>query len=71
MALNPVSVRGAKEGERAHARGGEELDRKNRVDLADELVSNIDRGFSHGTSKLCNYIVSYGPLEDETDVSSI
>lgn len=52
MALDPCLVSFAEEGEGAHACGGEELDGEDRVDLANELVSDIDGRFSDGAAKL-------------------
>lgn len=52
MALDPCLVSGAEEGEGADARRGEELDGEDGVDLANELVSDIDGSFSDGAAKL-------------------
>lgn len=52
MALDPGLVCIAEEADGAEACSGDELDGENAVDLADELVANIDGGFSDRASKL-------------------
>ena len=52
MRLNVVLVRLVEEGQSRNGSSGDELDSEDRVDLADELVANIDGGFRYGTSKL-------------------
>lgn len=52
MTLDPVLVAFVEEAEGAHAGGGEELDGEDGVDLADELVADIDGSFGYATSKL-------------------
>lgn len=52
VALNPCLVAFADEGECADEAGGDELNCKNGVDLADELVSDVDGGFCDSTSEL-------------------
>lgn len=52
MRPNPVSVRSAHEPEGADAAGDEQLDGQDRVDLADELVANLDGGLGHIPAKL-------------------
>ena len=58
MALNPVLVAAAEEGEGADTRGGKELDCEDGVDLADELVANVDGSFSYRAAKLRYVLVS-------------
>ena len=52
MSLDPVLVASAEEAERRNGARGDELDGKDGVDLADELVTNLDRGFGYGTTEL-------------------
>jgi hypothetical protein len=52
MALNPCLVGLIEEGDGAHGGGCDELDGEDGIDLADELVADVDRRFGHGTSKL-------------------
>lgn len=52
MALNPRLVSIAEEADGAQGCRGDELDGKDAVDLADELVANIDRGFGNRAAKL-------------------
>ena len=52
MALNPILVALAEEGEGADTGGGNQLDGENGVDLADELVADIDGRLGYGASKL-------------------
>lgn len=52
MALDPFLVSGTEEGERAHTSSCEELDGEDGVDLANELVSDIDGSFGDRTAKL-------------------
>lgn len=52
MRLDPVLVAIAEEAERTHGARGDELDRQDGVDLADELVTDFDRGFGDGTTEL-------------------
>lgn len=58
MALDPRLVSIAEEADGAQGRGGDELNGEDAVDLADELVANIDRGFGDGASKLFQSDVS-------------
>ena len=53
MALDPGFITLAEESEGADTCGSEKLDCEDRVDFADELIANIDRGFGNGTSELC------------------
>ena len=52
MALDPRLVRIAEEADGAQGGGGNELDGEDAVDLADELVADVDGGFSDRASKL-------------------
>lgn len=52
VALNPFLITSAEEGEGAHSGGGEELDGEDGVDLADELVADVDGSLGHGAAKL-------------------
>lgn len=52
MALDPVLVCIAEEADGTQGCGSDELDGENAVDLADELVADIDCGFSDRASKL-------------------
>ena len=56
MALDPVLVASAEECEAAHSSGGKELNSENGVDLANELVADIDSSFSYRAAKL--YVMS-------------
>lgn len=59
MALNPGLVAFAEERDAAHNGSGQELDAEDGVDLADELVADIDGGLGDGASKLQAVHVSY------------
>lgn len=52
MTLDPVLVCIAEEADGAEGRGSDELNCENAVDLADELVADVDCGFSDRASKL-------------------
>ena len=52
MALDPALVGLAEEADGADTGRGDELYRENGVDLADELVADIDGGLGDGSSKL-------------------
>lgn len=52
MALDPVLVTSAEECEAAHSSSSEELDSEDGVDLANELVADIDSGLSHRAAEL-------------------
>lgn len=52
MALDPRLVRIAEEADGAQGGGCDELDGEDTVDLADELVADVDGGFGDGASKL-------------------
>lgn len=52
VSLDPVLVTLTNEAEGADEPGGDQLNREDGVDLADELVSDIDRGLGDGASKL-------------------
>jgi hypothetical protein len=52
VALDPCLVAGAEKAERGHGCSGDELDSENGVDLADELVADIDGRFGYGATKL-------------------
>lgn len=52
MALYPVLVAFAEERERTDTGGGKELDGQNGVNLADELVSDVDGSLGHRAAKL-------------------
>ena len=52
MALDPGLVPFVEEADAADAAGGDELDRQDGVDLADELVADIDGGLGDGAAKL-------------------
>lgn len=61
MALDPCLVSIAEEADGAQGRRGDELNSEDAVDLADELVANIDRGFGNGAAKLF-----YSDVSNET-----
>ena len=52
MGLNPVAIPRTHEAKGADSGRGEQLHRQNGVDLPDELVANVDSGFSDGAAKL-------------------
>lgn len=52
VALDPVLVGLAEEAERAHAAGDEKLGGQDAVNLADELVANVDSSLGHGATEL-------------------
>jgi hypothetical protein len=52
VALDPVLVTSAEECEAAHSSSGEELDSKDGVDLANELVADINSSLSYRATKL-------------------
>ena len=52
VGLNPCLVAFAHEAEGADEAGDEQLDGKYGVDLADELVSDVDGGFGDGSAEL-------------------
>jgi hypothetical protein len=52
VALNPCFVALADEGESADEAGCDELDGEDGVDLADELVPDVDGGFGDSSSEL-------------------
>lgn len=52
MRLDPVLVGRADEADGAHGAGDEQLHRQDGVDLADELVADVDGGLGHAAAKL-------------------
>lgn len=52
VGLDPCLVVFAHEAEGADETGDEQLDGQDRIDLADELVSDVDGGFSNGSAEL-------------------
>ena len=52
MALDPGLVAIAEEADGAHGGRGDELDGQDGVDLADELVSDIDGGLGYRAAEL-------------------
>lgn len=52
MALDPGLVALVEEADAADAAGGDELDGQDGVDLADELVADVDGGLGDGAAKL-------------------
>jgi hypothetical protein len=52
VALDPGLVRLIEEAHGADGRGGDELDGEDGVDLADELVSDVDGSLCDGAAKL-------------------
>lgn len=67
VALDPVLVASAEECEAAHSCGGKELNSKDGVDLADELVADIDSSLSHGAAKL--HVMSATSIYRASDAS--
>jgi hypothetical protein len=57
VALDPVLVAFAEESEGADTGGSEELNGQDGVDLANELVSDVDCSLSHGAAKLKDMLV--------------
>lgn len=52
MRLDPVLVAIAEEAKCAHCACGDELDRQDGVDFANELVTDFESGFGDGTTEL-------------------
>jgi hypothetical protein len=52
MALDPVLVTSAEKGEAAHSSSGKELNSEDGVNLADELVADIDSSLSYRAAEL-------------------
>jgi hypothetical protein len=52
VALDPVLVAGAEKGEAAHSSSGKELNSEDGVNLADELVANINCSLSYRAAEL-------------------
>lgn len=52
MRPHPVPIRSAHETQGTDAAGDEQLDGQDGVDLADELVANLDGGLGHVAAKL-------------------
>jgi hypothetical protein len=61
--LDPCLVALAHEAEGADSAGGNELDSENGVDLADELVADLDGRFGDGATELQKWSVTWPRAE--------